>query len=77
MPIRLSPGERRATLPLNYGGEIARPPIRLRIRPAPRSTMKSALAILLTAILPCFPHHASAGFGDKEIVFSEAEVQAA
>jgi hypothetical protein len=26
--------------------------------------MKSALAILLTAILPCFPHHASAGFGD-------------
>jgi len=39
--------------------------------------MKSALAILLTAILPCFPHHASAGFGDKDLVFSEAEVQAA
>lgn len=39
--------------------------------------MKSALAVLLIAILPCFPHHASAGFGDKDLVFSEAEVQAA
>ena len=39
--------------------------------------MKSALAALLLIVLHCFPHGASAALFDKEIVFTEAEVQAA
>lgn len=39
--------------------------------------MKSALAALLLIILHCLPHDVSAALFDKEIVFTEAEIQTA
>jgi len=67
--------ERKAPMQLNYRQRSPAKPF--PTPDIPSLSMKSALTALLLIILHCLPDGASAALFDKEIVFTEAEIQTA